>query len=53
MPSPWLSSYRSPRPSAVNIPDMVLCMVSIMVRMLCMVSIIGGNCVSDLRHDHV
>ena len=25
-------------------PDMVLCMVSIMVRMFTMVSIIGGNC---------
>ena len=29
---------------ALNIPDMVLCMVKIMVRMLCMISIIGGNC---------
>ena len=28
-------------------PDMVLCMVSIMVRMLCMISIISGNWVSS------
>ena len=36
-----------------NIPDMVLCIVSIMVRMLCMVAIIGGNWVDHLRHERI
>ena len=30
-----------------KIPDMVLCIVSIMVRMASMVAIIGGNCSSS------
>ena len=44
----WLASSISPK-----IPDMVLCMVSIIVRMLCIIAIIGGNCGDQLRHEHV
>ena len=38
---------------SAKIPDMVLCMVSIMVRMLCMVAIIGGNWAEHLRHERI
>ena len=37
----------------LKIPDMVLCMVSIMVRVLSMVAIICGNWASHLRHEHI
>ena len=37
----------------LKMPDMVLCIVSIMVRMLCMVAIIGGNWLEQLRHERV